>query len=210
MGSDSTQTLPPLASTNPRTIARPRPEPRWPAGRGRARSGRRARRCARAGPAGRRGRGRRSAAGCGRRRRGRGRRRGGRPSGGVCAKTQSEENGQPDVAVLGQGFEIDAVRAAIARSGRNLVASEDFEAATDDRAVADHCQRIAPALEASLGRGVVVVGGNRSDPRVPVLRHELHGAGKRDAGDQSQRIRWRDFRARATSVTPSPTTAPRE
>jgi hypothetical protein len=29
-GSDSTQTLPPLASTKPRTIARPRPEPRWP------------------------------------------------------------------------------------------------------------------------------------------------------------------------------------
>ena len=29
-GSDSTHTVPPLASTNPRTIARPRPEPRWP------------------------------------------------------------------------------------------------------------------------------------------------------------------------------------
>ena len=30
-GSDSTDTRPPLASTNPRTIASPRPEPRWPA-----------------------------------------------------------------------------------------------------------------------------------------------------------------------------------
>ena len=30
-GSDSTETRPPLASTNPRTIASPRPEPRWPA-----------------------------------------------------------------------------------------------------------------------------------------------------------------------------------
>ena len=29
-GSDSTHTRPPLASTNPRTIASPRPEPRWP------------------------------------------------------------------------------------------------------------------------------------------------------------------------------------
>ena len=29
-GSDSTETRPPLASTNPRTIARPSPEPRWP------------------------------------------------------------------------------------------------------------------------------------------------------------------------------------
>ncbi len=30
-GSDSTDTRPPLASTNPRTIASPSPEPRWPA-----------------------------------------------------------------------------------------------------------------------------------------------------------------------------------
>ena len=29
-GSDSTQTRPPLTSTKPRTMARPRPEPRWP------------------------------------------------------------------------------------------------------------------------------------------------------------------------------------
>ena len=30
-GSDSTEIRPPLASTNPRAIASPRPEPRWPA-----------------------------------------------------------------------------------------------------------------------------------------------------------------------------------
>ena len=45
------QTRPPLASTKPRAIARPRPEPRWPAP-ARCRRGRTARRRARAAPAG--------------------------------------------------------------------------------------------------------------------------------------------------------------
>jgi hypothetical protein len=89
--------------------------------------------------------------------------------------------------VLGQGFEIDAVCAAVAQSGGDFVASENFEAATDDRAVARHFERIAPTLEAALGRCVVVVSGNRSDAHVPMLRHELHGAGERDTSDERQR-----------------------
>ena len=87
-GSDSTQTRPPLTSTKPRTMARPRPEPRCPVGR--CPSGRTARRSARSCAGGMPGPAiddpdEHAAA----RRRGPGRRPGGRPSSGWRSRAGS-------------------------------------------------------------------------------------------------------------------------